>query len=614
MKKTAALILMAAMSGSLVFAGCSSGHQHEFPDAWTTVVEATCIQKGKQERTCKYCEETLTREIDYAPHKLNLYSANSENHWRVCSVCKMNLEYAAHNFEGTQCTVCKYDTRGTNTLQYRLGSDGRSYVLTGISGEAPAQVFIPDRYVGLPVTEIAPGAFEAQTALQSITLPSELTTIGSSAFSGCSSLQTLDIPASVVTIGGSAFSGCSSLKSINVAENNRGFSSYGGILYNKSKTICIHVPVAIEGTVSLPETLTEIPSSAFSGRAKFTGIVLHSGLEKIGDMAFYGCSSLTEAVVPASVTSVGRSAFEGCTSLARLVLPFTWQSGLSEPVYDPVRQAWEGDSLVGYIFGAATFYQNGAKIPVSLKTLEFTGGTSLIKYLLNGCKDLEHIVLPDTLTSIEANVFASCTSLQTINIPKDIRNIDPSALSGCVALKSITVSDANIAYADQDGVLYNKNKTQIIIVPAALEGEISIPEGVTGIESAAFRGRKISRVTLAASVQHLAADAFRDCAELRTVVVSDASRLISIGDSAFSGCSALESVTIPASVQTIGMLAFQGCGTLGAAYFKETQGWERAFATDMASSHPVPPGSLADPALAAQELIKGASYYWTRKV
>ncbi|MBQ9730254.1 MAG: leucine-rich repeat protein, partial [Clostridia bacterium] len=92
------------------------------------------------------------------------------------------------------------------------------------------------------------------------------------------------------------------------------------------------------------------------------------------------------------------------------------------------------------------------------------------------------------------------------------------AFSFCDKLTSITVSENNTAYASQDGILYNKAKTEFILIPANLGGDIRIPNGVISID----------------------ADAFYNCSNLTSVVISDS--VTSIGDSAFSYCPNLTSV------------------------------------------------------------------------
>ena len=73
-------------------------------------------------------------------------------------------------------------------------------------------------------------------------------------------------------------------------------------------------------TITLPNSITYLPSYAFGFLDSLTNITIPDGVEKIDYSAFYVCSSLTEITIPNSVTSIGENAFEGCRSLSNVVL------------------------------------------------------------------------------------------------------------------------------------------------------------------------------------------------------------------------------------------------------------------------------------------------------
>lgn len=158
-----------------------------------------------------------------------------------------------------------------------------------------------------------------------------VTSIGDSAFYDCSSLTSVTIPDSVTSIGEDAFKYCSSLKSIIVDEENQNYSSQDGILYNKAKTKIIKVPSDITGSLTIPGSVTSIPSSAFSGCASLTSITIGNGVTSIGQQAFAHCARLTSIIIPDSVTSIGYEAFYYCSSLTIYCeaksKPSGWQSG-----------------------------------------------------------------------------------------------------------------------------------------------------------------------------------------------------------------------------------------------------------------------------------------------
>ena len=127
---------------------------------------------------------------------------------------------------------------------------------------AAADVTIPSRYQGKPVTTIGHAAF-FNSAVTSVTIPDSVTSISDEAFINCPKLTNISIPNSVTFIGFSAFSSCTSLKSI----------------------------------------------------------TLPSSLSFISGALFLGCSQLTTIHIPVSVTSIGNNAFADCPSLMTVTYP-----------------------------------------------------------------------------------------------------------------------------------------------------------------------------------------------------------------------------------------------------------------------------------------------------
>ncbi len=587
MKKLISFALALVLgTGLLVGAGCS--HKHEF-GSWYVVVPASCVRTGLERRDCAVCEESQERPIPMTEHTISsVYSADGTKHWKECSVCRQHFEEGDHNFTGDLCSVCKYDKSGTNVLEYKLNEDGESYALTGVLGTAPESVVVPAFYIGLPVTKIAKNAFLGQRAMKNITLPAGITEIESEAFKGCIALTRIELPASVQLVGSGAFSDCTALSAIDVAAGNEFFSSECGILYDLLKTKFIHIPAAVSGEVILPATITEISGGEFAGRHSLEKITIGENITSVGGLAFQNCTSLTEFTVLGQNTVFGLGALDGCTSLSKLVLANTWQSGLTEPYSNP-DNTMNGSGYLGYLFGAEFCLGTGSKLPASLKTVEFTGGTKLYGYAFANCDHIETIVLPDTLREISDNVFFNCS-----------------------ALKALSIGAENTVFTVRNNILYNRERKEIVHVPAALEGDVEILDGVRQIAANAFEKRAITGITLPASVERIGNSAFSECANLARVTIPDESKLISFGDLSFFMCQSLTSIVIPARTATIGKSAFWGSG-LTEAFFRETQGWRRAGSIDMQSSTEVSPGMLAVPSAAADELTGANSqYYWSR--
>ena len=261
-------------------------------------------------------------------------------------------------------------------------------------------------------------AFKGCENLKSIRIPNGVTHIGSNAFEGCSSLKSINIPSSVMYIDADAvmlesdimkiicearnenivqnilsnpFTYCSSLFSIKVAKNNNIYDSRDNcnaiILTTRNKLI-----VGCKNTI-IPNSVTEIGSSAFEGCSALKSITIPNRVTEIGGEAFKGCSSLESITIPNSVTEIGDGTFKGCSSLESITIP----------------------NSVTYI-GSSAF---------------------------EGCSSLESITIPNNVTEIWSSAFEGCSSLESITIPNSITYIGFSAFEGC-SLKKVVCESVNV--------------------------------------------------------------------------------------------------------------------------------------------------------------------------
>lgn len=173
----------------------------------------------------------------------------------------------------------------------------------------------------------------------------------------------------------------------------------------------------------------------------------------------------------------------------------------------------------------------------------------------SACDKLVNVNIPNGLTDIGTRAFESCISLKNIIIPSSVTNIGNFAFNGCYSLKSIEVAEDNSNYSSEDGVLFNKNKSNLICCPGGKAGEYTIPDFVTSMSSGAFSNcRSITKVVIPNTITSIPYGAFTQCYALTDVVIPNS--VTSIEDSAFKQCSSLANITIPSSVTNIGTDAF----------------------------------------------------------
>ena len=276
----------------------------------------------------------------------------------------------------------------------------------------------------------------------------------------------------------------------------------------------------------------------------------------IGDNAFYNCSSIISITIPNSVTSIGDYAFDCCLHLKSITIPNSVTS-IGEFAFDNCR------NLIS------------VTIPNSV--------ISIGKSTFEDCTSLTSITIPESVTSIGESAFSGCKSLTSITIPESVTSIGESAFSGCKSLTSITIPDSvtcigsfyscenlieiivnldNKNYTSVNGILFNKDKTELICYPSGKFGmRYTIPNGVTSIGDSAFSScSNLTSITIPNSVTSIGDSAFGGCSSLTSVTIPNS--VTSIGDEAFWSCSSLTSITIPDRVTSIGWYAFKYCSSL----------------------------------------------------
>ncbi|MBR0485514.1 MAG: leucine-rich repeat domain-containing protein [Oscillospiraceae bacterium] len=156
----------------------------------------------------------------------------------------------------------------------------------------------------------------------------------------------------------------------------------------------------------------------------------------------------------------------------------------------------------------------------SLRTVSLPSKLKSIDYgAFEGCRALEEIIFPDSLEHIGHCAFWSCISLKEIIIPEQVKHIGYGAFASCMNLEKITVSENNPYFTSLDGVLYNKDFTELYCCPAGKK-KIKIPETVVKVRKFAFCGcRHLTEIRIPASVKHIQYGAFRQCTNLKEILI-----------------------------------------------------------------------------------------------
>lgn len=370
-------------------------------------------------------------------------------------------------------------------------------------------------------------AFFECTGLKNVTIPSTVKTINEGAFYKCSGLtspqpeksddeivDSITIPYGVTSIGDEVFAHCTGLKKVTIPGSVKSIGE-------RAFSDC-HI------------STEESEDGTERGLEK---VAIENGTETIGKEAFNGCKKLNDIILPDSVTSIGENAFQYTG------LYYEWFDGNEDVLYI-------NNHLISVYQGTA----NECNIKSGTKTIADSA--------FFACGSLPGITIPDSVTSIGNRAFKDCNSLKSITIPKRVTTIGNCAFYTCYDLQSIEVDSGNPEYCSENGVLYNKEKTEIIRFPKEkTEVSFAIPKSVTKIADGAFEYCKnLTNVTIPNDMTSIGNNAFESCSSLTNITIPKS--VTSIGDRAFSECSKLTSIIIPDGVLRIGESSFFKCSSL----------------------------------------------------
>ena len=193
------------------------------------------------------------------------------------------------------------------------------------------------------------------------------------------------------------------------------------------------------------------------------------------------------------------------------------------------------------------------------------------------CSSLAEVVIPNSVTSIGGGAFFKCTSLISIFIPDSVTSIGNGAFSYCETLINIVIPtnvtnlngnpfygwngkleclSSNFIY--EHGVLFNKDKSEIISFRNQNQKSYAIPNGVMNVRFGAFLCcNSLADIIIPNSMKSIGIGAFAGCISLNSIDIPNG--VIRIGINAFNRCISLSNIVIPDSVSSIGEGAFEDC-------------------------------------------------------
>ena len=278
------------------------------------------------------------------------------------------------------------------------------------------------------LTKIEQSAFENCSALTDFPLSENLTSLGARVFAGCSSLTKMHIPANFSATVTGAFA-TEFLTELTVDKDNATYKMVEGNLYTKDgETLVQYLSAGKPTTVTLPNGVKKIGAYAFFGAKNLTDVTLPDSVTEIGEHAFENCSALTNVTLSTALTTLGDSAFQGCKTLNNVQLPNGLERVGAKAFYgcNELTEMTLPDSVTYLGEHAFARCQKLTKLTLSkgitryetnfaptdflgfsdcaFTFLEFPDGTTYIGSIFVN-SGIREIVIPSSVTSIDANVF-----------------------------------------------------------------------------------------------------------------------------------------------------------------------------------------------------------------
>lgn len=327
-------------------------------------------------------------------------------------------------------------------------------------------------------------------------------------------------------------------------------------------------------SVDIADTVTQIGDAAFRDCYNLRNIKWGAGLETIGTEAFKGCNYLKNIELPQGIKKISRAAFSNCLNLRNITIPESvimigQNDDKKYGTYqmDVFRGSGKLENIIvdenntNYLSDNGILFNKDKTVVIC-----YPEGKNDEEYTLSNTVDqigsfsfynskLKAINIDNNCTKIRDGAFYMCNSLENITVPDNCIDIETPAnvFYGCNNLKRIDVSQNNLKYASNNGILFNKEKTNIIRCPANKEGEnYIIPNTVQEIEMGAFANCiNLKNITIPESVTKINGFAFMNCINLEEIIIPNSVKIMGTSlygfgiGYVFEGCTNLKKAILP---------------------------------------------------------------------
>lgn len=390
---------------------------------------------------------------------------------------------------------------------YTQTTDG--IALSEINAVSGSVLEIPASIDGKTVVEIKSGAVKNLKDVTSVTVPNTVTKIGRGAFTGLKYLESITLP----FVGGSSNSVGAESSFGYIFGNNVNTGDYTLQNYSETESSVFYIPYKLKIVEITGGTLGY---GAFSNCVSIETVKLGGGITEVPDYAFKGAIALTTVTLPETVTTIGEKAF--------------YNTAVENINLGKIKS-----------FGKMSFANT------KLNSLTLTDAEIIGEKAFSGNAKLAVVALGENLTAIGDYAFSYLSLLKTVDLPNGLTSVGKGVFYQNTRLTSVNAN--GIAFVSEDGVLYSKDKTELIVYPAMKTGtEFSIPDSVTKVYENAFNGNKfLKTLSVGTNITEIGYSAFSQMPSLKTLNLK------------FNGGSANATGERAQNGYLFGELPFEGC-------------------------------------------------------
>ena len=326
---------------------------------------------------------------------------------------------------------------------------------------------------------------------------------------------TLTIPNSVTEIGEGAFSGVTGLKTIIIPGTVKTISTSAFAFNTTLETVVIEEGVQIIG------------QQAFNGCSNLKSINLPQSLTKIGHLAFYDCKKIERVTIPRGVRDIGMYAFANCTLLSDAVFEngndivsdscFTNCNNLRTVTIPSTVQTINSTAFNNCLKLDEINLEDNQSYVFGNGILKTADGTQIV-FMTNGLlANISTFEIPNGVTNFGMNI-GLYTNIKQINIPSTLESLG-AANKFPKSISNVIVDENNTRYASENGILYTKDDKTLIMCYLK-EKDINIQEGILTLNAYCFKqAENAENIILPESLQTISSSALRENNKFNKILI-----------------------------------------------------------------------------------------------